>query len=436
MKRWVLAVMVALAALPLPAAAFSDDDRLSFEAEFQWLADRGAVAGCDDDRVCPQRPITRIEAAKMTALLGAHFGRWAVSDSDESRFADLDVVWDGTVGRYAEALAEAAVLAGCGEDRFCPHRNLTRGEATAILVRAFGLTAGPGWTNPYVDTARTFYDEPARVASAHDLWPMRDGTGELRGSIPITRAEFARALVRASGATLCTANPFTSERVRSVDGLRVSAYAWDERTGCHYWLYPDRRQSTASVFKVMVMAGTLLEAQEAGRGPTGWEVSQMEPMITESANAPVRALWSSFGGAPWFADQARIFGLEQTITVGDYETGWGATKTSAADQVHLLRQVILGHGGLLEPAHRRWALDLMASVVPDQRWGLGTEAPTGSTVFQKNGFAGVTANSVGVVRRADGSHYVMAVLTTGWSSWTVGVPTVDRIASWVHDALG
>ncbi|MDX1450356.1 MAG: serine hydrolase, partial [Acidimicrobiia bacterium] len=420
----------------LPAAAFDDDDRMGFEADFSWLAERGAVTGCAADRVCPQRAITRIEAAKMTALLGQHFGRWDVPDYDTSRFTDLDDVWDGNVGRYPETLAEASVVAGCGADRFCPNRLLTRGEASVFLVRAFGLVAPESWASPYEDTSGTFYADAARIAAAHGLWPLRDGTGHLRGNNPITRAEFARALARAGGATLCTSDPFSADRIRSVDGVRVTAYAWDERTGCHYWLYPDRRQSTASVFKVMVMAGTLHEAQEAGRGPTGWEVSQMEPMITESANAPVRTLWSSFGGAPWFAEQARLFGLDQTVTVGDYERGWGATKTSAADQVYLLRQVILGHGGLLEPAHRRWALEFMSSVVPEQRWGVGTAPPPGATVFQKNGFAGVTANSVGVVRRSDGSHYVMAVLTTGWSHWTAGVPTVDRVSGWIHAALG
>lgn len=435
MKR-LAAALTLVVVLPLPAGAFDDDDRLSYEADFQWLADRGVVTGCAHGRVCPQRPITRIEAAKLTALLGASYARWQIPGSDVSRFVDLDAVWDGTVGGYVEALAEQAVVAGCGEDSFCPFRLLSRGEASVVLVRAFGLTAGANWSTPYADAEGKFYAEEARVASAHSLWPLRDGTGLFQGGNPITRAEFARALVRASGARLCTATPFTSERVRSVENLRVTASVWDERTGCHYWLFPDRRQSTASVFKMLVMAGTLLEAQQAGRGPTGWEVAQIEPMITQSANAPVRALWSSFGGAPWFAEQARTFGLDQTVTVGDHERGWGATKTSAADQVYLLRQVVLGHGGLLEPAHRRWALEFMSSVVADQRWGVGTAPPAGSTVFQKNGFAGATANSVGVVRRADGSHYVMAILTTGWSHWTAGVPTVDRIAGWVHETLG
>lgn len=46
------------------------------------------------------------------------------------------------------------------------------------------------------------------------------------------------------------------------------------------------------------MAGTLLEVQDDGRAVTEWERSQLQPMITESANPPVRALWRSFGASP------------------------------------------------------------------------------------------------------------------------------------------
>lgn len=439
MKAALLVVVLVLI-FPLTARAddFVDDDRIPWEAEFTWLADRHAVDGCAPSMVCPQRVITRLEAAKMLALAGAAEGMWEIPPAPDAIFDDVAAAWNGTGVPFVDALVSAGVVSGCADGRFCPYRNLTRGEATEMIVRSFGLTAPAAWSASFDDVAGTFYADEALVAAYRDLWPMRSGS--LRGSNPITRAEFAIALVRAAGAMLCTSDPFTPWRVAALAAdhpyQRFTAYAWDERTGCHYAMHPEQRQSTASVFKVMVMAGTLYEAQSAGRGPTGWEVAQMDPMITESANAPVRALWSSFGGAPWFAEQARLFGLTQTATVGDFERGWGATKTSAADQVHLLRQVILGHGGLLQPAHRRWALDLMSSVVPEQQWGVGTEAPEGSTVFQKNGFAGVTANGVGVVRRSDGTHYVMAVLTTGWPSWSHGVPAVDRVAGWVHDSIG
>jgi hypothetical protein len=57
------------------------------------------------------------------------------------------------------------------------------------------------------------------------------------------------------------------------------------------------------VFKVMAMVRTLLEAQTDDRSVTSWERSQLEPMITESANSPVRALWSWFGGRPGFGSR-------------------------------------------------------------------------------------------------------------------------------------
>ncbi|HUO45612.1 MAG TPA: serine hydrolase [Acidimicrobiia bacterium] len=237
----------------------------------------------------------------------------------------------------------------------------------------------------------------------------------------------------------CPPDPFTPERMATLDsqypGQAFTAYAWDEVTGCTYSMNPDNRQPTASVFKVMVMAGTLLEAQEDGRQLTANERNQITPMISVSANNPVRSLWSRFGGAPWYSRQADIFGLDETSTVGDYGSGWGRTRTSARDQVALLRQVLFGQFGPLDVNSRAEAWGFMTAIDPNQRWGLSTAAPPGSIVAQKNGFAGVTANSVGGVVRSDGSSYAMAVLTTGWSNWTRGVEAVDLIASWIHETL-
>jgi beta-lactamase class A len=78
----------------------------------------------------------------------------------------------------------------------------------------------------------------------------------------------------------------------------------------------------------------------------------------------------------------------------------------------------------------------MTSVVPEQRWGVTQGVPQGWVVAQKNGFAGGVANSVGFVRRPDSADgYVIAVLTSGWSSWSRGVPTVNEISGWVSAAM-
>lgn len=233
---------------------------------------------------------------------------------------------------------------------------------------------------------------------------------------------------------------FTDEVVAQLaadyPGRLLTAWVRDLRTGCDYSLNPSNRQRTASVFKVMVMAGTLLEAQNEGRPATDWEMSQLTPMITRSTNDEVRALWNHFGGSPWFKEQRDTFGLGQTRVTADDGSAWGLTTTSARDQVNLLRQVLLGQGGPLQAEYRAVALDLMTSVVPSQTWGVSAGVPSGWRVALKNGFAGAVINSVGWVDEPGSSPgYVVAILTSGWPNHPAGIAAVEQISRIVADAM-
>lgn len=229
---------------------------------------------------------------------------------------------------------------------------------------------------------------------------------------------------------------FQQEIARDYPRQRITAHVYDIRTGCSYSLNPGNRQNTASVFKVMVMAGTLLEAQNAGRSVSDWEMSQMIPMITESTNSEVRYLWNHFGGSPWFQDQRNTFGLSQTTVTADDGSAWGNTRTSAKDQVNLLRQVLLGHWGPLDPAYRAVAFDLMTSVVPSQTWGVTAGVPPGWTVAMKNGFAGSVINSVGWVDAPGPSQgYVVAILSLGWPNHPAGIAAVERVNRIIAEAM-
>lgn len=211
----------------------------------------------------------------------------------------------------------------------------------------------------------------------------------------------------------------------------LTAWVHDLRTGCDYSFNPGNRQRTASVFKVMVMAGTLLEAQGDGRAVTDWEMSQLVPMITQSTNDEVRALWNHFGGSPWFSEQREVFGLGQTRVNADDGSSWGLTTTSARDQVNLLRQVLVGQWGPLQADYRAVALDLMTSVVPSQTWGVTAGVPSGWRVALKNGFAGAVINSVGWVDGpGENPGYVVAILTQGWPNHPAGIAATERI-SWI-----
>ena len=238
----------------------------------------------------------------------------------------------------------------------------------------------------------------------------------------------------------CRPDPFTEQFIDELSsdyrGIAITAHVHDLRTNCGYSLNRDNRQSTASVFKVMIMAGTLLEAQNESRAISDQEMDLMIPMITESANSPVRALWRSFGSSPWFRDQGVILGLRDTTVIGDDGAAWGTTQTSALDQVNLLRQVLLGDWGPLHPDYRAVALELMTSVAPDQTWGVTAGVPGDWVVAQKNGFAGVTINSVGWVDEPGPSEgYVVAILTRGWSTHAKGITAVERINEVVAGAM-
>lgn len=239
---------------------------------------------------------------------------------------------------------------------------------------------------------------------------------------------------------VCRADPFGDDVAQTLaddyPGQMVTAFVHDTRTGCQYSLNPDNRQRTASVLKIMIMAGTLLEAQKAGRPVSEWEMSQLVPMITESTNPQVRALWRSFGGSPWFREQTETFGLDETTVKADDGSSWGLATTSARDQVNLVRQVLLGEWGPLQPRYRSLARHLMKSVIPEQTWGVTAGVPESWAVAQKNGFAGITINSVGWVDEPGPSQgYVVAILSQGWPNHPTGIAAVERVSEMVAEAL-
>jgi hypothetical protein len=444
--RRALALAATLALLSaLPAAAFTDDDGRPGEQALEWLAERQVIDGCNppaDDQVCPTRALTRAEAAKILVKLGRDRGIFADRRPGAfDHFVDDDETWGGAAEPLISHLADLGVIHGCNppdNTRFCPDEQLRRGQILKMIVRAFGLEAPSSFASPWSDTEGRFYAEAARVAAYHGL--LDASAGVLAGQEEITRDEFARLVVAVFEPELCEDDPFLASRVAEVEsehpGVLFTAHVIDLDSGCAYGFNSDHRQQTASVFKVMVMAGTLLEAQQAGRQLTAWERSSLETMIRESANPPVRDLWRAFGGSPWFAEQAQLFGLDETRVQGDDGGVWGRTTTSAYDQARLLRQVLLDAPGPLEAEAREVAFDLMLGVVDSQTWGVTAGVPGSWTVAQKNGFAGQTTNSVGVIYDAGMEpDYVLAVLSFGWSSWPMGVEAVEEIAGWVAESI-
>jgi hypothetical protein len=217
-RRWLVLVAAAaflaslsgsaIADVGVPGGAFIDDDGNIHEGFIEALAAEGITRGCNpprNDRFCPTNPVTRGEIAAMLVRslhLTAGAGSDAFVDDDNSVFeSDID------------RLAAAGITRGCNppdNDRFCPNDVVTRGEAAALLVRAFGLTLGLG-TDQFVDDDGSIFESDIdRLAAA----------GITRGCNPpgndrfcpddaVLRQQMASMLGRALGLTAVSPRPPT-----------------------------------------------------------------------------------------------------------------------------------------------------------------------------------------------------------------------------------
>ncbi|MCC5477689.1 serine hydrolase [Streptomyces sp. NPDC059680] len=203
----------------------------------------------------------------------------------------------------------------------------------------------------------------------------------------------------------------------------------------------DSAYDTASIVKVDILAALLLRAQDAGRQLTADERGHAEPMIERSDNTAANALWREIGQAPGLAAANKRLGL--TSTTGGPGAKWGLTRTTASDQIRLLRAVFDGdttaRSGsstakpVLNAKSRTYVRTLMGKVIPEQTWGVSAVGGSGTPRALKNGWlqrntSGLwDVNSVGQVT-VKGHRCLVAVLSNGSASMSDGISLVERTA--------
>lgn len=217
--------------------------------------------------------------------------------------------------------------------------------------------------------------------------------------------------------------------VQAQGNARVTAAVLDlDGTGREPAVYgDDTPYDTASIVKVDLLAAMLLHARDHRRDLTARESEQAEVMIRDSDNTAANALWRAVGEAPGLDSANRRLGL--TSTQGGPGGLWGLTRTTAADQIRLLR-AIFGTGPTpLDAASRGRIATLMTEIADGQSWGVSAAADAGWAL--KNGWLMRTTtglwdiNSIGRVT-AGGHHYLVAVLSDGNVSMPDGVNLVER----------
>lgn len=105
--------------------------------------------------------------------------------------------WDDDASVFQgdiEALVAAGITSGCGDGKFCPTANVTRGQMAAFLVRALGLPSAPSMG--FTDTAGSVFAGNIDSLAAAGVTSGCGGTRYCPDA-PVSRGQMAAFLVRA-----------------------------------------------------------------------------------------------------------------------------------------------------------------------------------------------------------------------------------------------
>jgi hypothetical protein len=215
-----------------------------------------------------------------------------------------------------------------------------------------------------------------------------------------------------------------------VDGAREYAHTRDGQISFHVrtergrWSYDaDRAVPSASVVKAMLLAAYLNRRDVRGRPLATADHRLLGPMIRRSDNVAATRVRDIVGNAA-LRRLARRAGMARFAT----NPIWGLSRITARDQTRLW----LRFESFLPARHRDYAMELLRTIVPKQRWGFGRLAyPPGWELFFKGGWgsgSGLVEHQVALLRRG-GERVAVAILTTGSPSHAYGKRTLEGVAA-------
>lgn len=195
------------------------------------------------------------------------------------------------------------------------------------------------------------------------------------------------------------------------------------RTPCGAWgRRVDRAVPSASVVKAMMLVAYLRRDGVRDRALTAGERALLAPMIRRSDDAAASRV-VGLVGADRLARDARIWGMR------DFHLRlpiWGDSLITARDQTRLWLRI----DRRLPPRHRAYGLQLLRTVVPSQRWGVGRASPSGWTAHFKGGWGsgtGAVDHQAALLTRGD-ERVALAMLTTAQGTHAYGKATLEGLA--------
>jgi beta-lactamase class A len=245
------------------------------------------------------------------------------------------------------------------------------------------------------------------------------------------------AATAATSSTICTAptkyaslatklSKDLADAIRGRSGY-VAIRVEDVRTGVECRYNEGHRSHSASVVKATILAALLYWRQNTHTSLTSTEKHDATLMIEYSDNNAATYLWNDVG-------HTRLNQFIKAATMTETELNsdgyWGLSEITARDELQLMR-LLTEYNSVLTDSSRTYELNLMNHVVSYERWGVPAGAPSGLTVYVKNGWLNDPVlwviNSIGAIE-GHGRNYKMAILTYNNPSEQYGINTVQAIA--------
>jgi hypothetical protein len=190
----------------------------------------------------------------------------------------------------------------------------------------------------------------------------------------------------------------------------------------------DRQVPSASVFKAMLLVSYLRQSSVRHRALTDADRALLRPMIRRSDNVAATRVRDIVGNRA-VVRLARRAGMTRFVVA----QVWGLSRITARDQSEFFLRI----ERLLPARHRAYALRLLRTIVPSQRWGLAQAIPDGWTLYFKGGWGsgtGAVDHQVGLLARGE-DRVAIAVLTVNSPSHAYGKATLRGVSRRLLEGL-
>ena len=191
----------------------------------------------------------------------------------------------------------------------------------------------------------------------------------------------------------------------------------------------ERTVPSASVVKAMLLVAYLRQPNVRHRTLRGADRALLGPMIRRSDNAAASQVCNIVGtaGLTRLAHRVHMHRFHATRP-------WGLSTIDVADQTRFFRHI----DRQVPRRHRRYAMRLLRSVIPAQRWGIARARPRGWALYFKGGWGSGTGwvdHQVALLRRGR-RRVSVAILITSSPSHAYGNETLRGVTARLLRGLG